>query len=35
MKNTFIKTLIDKKDIHPKLVFISVDQETGFDENLN
>ena len=34
MKNTFIKTLIDKKDIHPKLVFISVDQETGFDEDL-
>ena len=34
MKNTFIKSLIDKKDIHPKLVFISVDQETGFDDEL-
>jgi transketolase len=31
MKNTFIKALIDKKEIHSKLVFISVDQETGFD----
>jgi transketolase len=34
MKNTFIKLLIEKQDIHSKLVFISVDQETGFDEEL-
>jgi transketolase len=34
MKNTFIKSLIDKQEIHSKLVFISVDQETGFDEEL-
>ena len=34
MKNTFIKSLIDKEDIHDRLVFISVDQETGFDNEL-
>lgn len=34
MKNTFIKSLIEKTEIHSKLIFISVDQETGFDEEL-
>jgi transketolase len=34
MKNTFIKLLIDKLEIHSQLAFISVDQETGFDEEL-
>ena len=34
MKNTFIKSIVEKTDIHSKLIFISVDQETGFDKEL-
>jgi transketolase len=34
MKNTFIKSIVEKTEIHSKLIFISVDQETGFDKDL-
>jgi len=34
MKNTFIKAIVEKNEIHSKLIFISVDQETGFDKDL-
>ena len=34
MKNTFIKSIVEKTEIHSKLIFISVDQETGFDKEL-
>jgi transketolase len=34
MKNTFIKSIVEKTEIHSKLIFISVDQETGFDNEL-
>lgn len=34
MKNTFIKSIIGKAEIHSKLVFLSVDQQTGFDNEL-
>jgi transketolase len=34
MKNTFIRLLSEKIEMHSKLVFISVDQSTGFDDEL-